>query len=90
MKITAIVGSPRGVKGATGALMKIVLQGAESLGATTEIFAIKGQEIKPCKACNTCHRMGIVPSEGLIQNNQGEHRPSRWSPSRQPELYIPR
>ncbi len=63
MKIIAIVGSPRGVKGATGALMKIVLQGAESLGATTEIFAIKGQEIKPCRACNTCHKEGVCPQK---------------------------
>ncbi len=63
MKITAIVGSPRGVKGATGSLMKIVLQGAESLGATAEIFAIKGQEVKPCKACNTCHKMGSCPQK---------------------------
>jgi len=63
MKITAIVGSPRGIKGATGSLMKIVLQGAESLGASPEIFAIKGQEIKPCKACNTCHKEGACPQK---------------------------
>ena len=63
MNITAIVGSPRGVKGATGSLMKIVLQGAESLGATVEIFAIKGHEIKPCKACDTCHREGSCPQK---------------------------
>jgi multimeric flavodoxin WrbA len=67
MKITAVIGSPRGVKGATGALMKIVLQGAESLGAATEIFAIKGQEVKPCKACNTCHRVGACPQKDLFR-----------------------
>lgn len=63
MKITAIVGSPRGIKGATGTLVKIVLQGAESLGASTEIFAIKGQEVRPCKACNICHKEGLCPQK---------------------------
>ncbi len=58
MKIVAIVGSPRGVKGATGTLTKLVLEGAEASGASTEVFAIKGQEVKPCKACDTCHKVG--------------------------------
>jgi multimeric flavodoxin WrbA len=58
MKIAAVVGSPRGVKGATGTLAKLVLEGAEAAGAAIEIFAVKGQEVKPCKACDTCHRVG--------------------------------
>ncbi len=63
MKIVAIVGSPRGAKGATGALTRTVLQGAESLGAATEIVTIKGQEVKPCKACDTCHKVGSCPQK---------------------------
>ena len=63
MKIVAIVASPRGPKGATGALARIVLQGAESLGAATEIIAIRGQEVKPCTACDTCHKEGSCPQK---------------------------
>ena len=63
MKIIAVVGSPRGVKGATGALVRIVLQGAEGLGATTEVVAIRGQEVRPCKACDACHRTGSCPQK---------------------------
>jgi len=63
MKIVAVVGSPRGAKGATGALTRLVLQGAEGLGATTEMVSIKGQEVKPCKACDVCHKMGSCPQK---------------------------
>ncbi len=63
MKIVAVVGSPRGAKGATGTLAGIVLQGAESLGAAAEIVTIKGQEVKPCKACDTCHKKGSCPQK---------------------------
>ena len=63
MKITAIVGSPRGMKGATGRLMEIVIEGARKRGASVEIFTVKGQEIKPCKACDVCHRDGTCPQK---------------------------
>ncbi len=61
MNIVSIIGSPRGVKGATASLLKIVLEGAESKGANTEIIALKGQEVKPCRACDTCHKIGSCP-----------------------------
>ncbi len=63
MKIAAIVASPRGIKGATGRLMEIVLAGAEKQGASADIFTIKGQEVKPCKACDTCHKKGSCPQK---------------------------
>ncbi len=63
MKITAIIGSPRGTKGATGRLAQIVIEGAARQGADTEIFTIKGHEIKPCRACDICHRDGICPQK---------------------------
>lgn len=63
MKITAVVGSPRGMKGATGRLMSLVLAGAEKEGASIETFAIKGQEVKPCRACDICHRDGSCPQK---------------------------
>ena len=58
MKIVAIVASPRGTRGATGALTEIVLQGAQKAGAAIETVVIKGQEVKPCTACDRCHRRG--------------------------------
>ena len=63
MKIVGIVGSPRGTRGNTAALLKIVLTGAESQGADTEMIAIRGLEVKPCKACNSCHKKGVCPQK---------------------------
>jgi multimeric flavodoxin WrbA len=63
MKIVSIIGSPKGVEGNTGALLKIVLEGAKGKGAETEIIAIKGQEVKPCKGCDTCHKKGSCPQK---------------------------
>lgn len=63
MKITALVGSPRGMKGATGRLMEIVLEGARNQGASVDVFAIKGQEVKPCRACDICHKEGVCPQK---------------------------
>ncbi len=63
MNIVSIIGSPRGTKGNTGALLRIVLEGAESLGAKTETIAIKTQEVRPCVACDTCHKTGVCPQK---------------------------
>lgn len=63
MKIVSLVGSPRGTKGNTAALLKLVLQAAEGRGAETEIIALRGQEVRPCKACNTCHKTGVCPQK---------------------------
>lgn len=63
MKITALVGSPRGMNGATGRLTEIVLEGARKQGASVEVFTIKGQEIKPCRACDVCHKEGTCPQK---------------------------
>ena len=58
MKIISIVGSPRGAKGNTAKLLKIVLEGAESEGARTETLFLPGGTVLPCKACDTCHKKG--------------------------------
>ncbi len=63
MKIVSVLGSPRGKAGNTAALLRIVLEGAESLGAQTEIIVIRGREVRPCKACNTCHKKGLCPQK---------------------------
>ena len=63
MKIVSIVGSPRGMKGNTAALLTIVLQGAEGQGAETETIVLKGSEIKPCRGCDACHKKGVCPQK---------------------------
>ena len=63
MKIVAIIGSPKGMKGNTAALLKIVLQGAMSQGAETEIIAIRGGEVRPCRGCDACHKNGVCPQK---------------------------
>lgn len=59
MKIIAIIGSPRGMKGNTGRLLQEVLAGVESYGAETEIISLKDQSVKPCVACDVCHKTGV-------------------------------
>ena len=63
MKIVAVLGSPNGEKGNTGALLALVLQGAEKRGAGTEIITIRKDEIKPCVACDVCHKKGGCPQK---------------------------
>ncbi|HBG08043.1 MAG: NADPH-dependent FMN reductase [Geobacteraceae bacterium GWC2_58_44] len=59
MKIVAINGSPRGMGGTTGRLLEEVLAGAAESGAEVEIVSLSETPIKPCVACDACHRVGI-------------------------------
>jgi len=61
MKIIAINGSPRGMGGMTGRLLEEVLAGATEAGAEVEIISLAATPIKPCVACDTCHRIGVCP-----------------------------
>ncbi|MCX5718639.1 MAG: flavodoxin family protein [Nitrospirae bacterium] len=63
MKIISIVGSPHGIKGNTARLLRVVLDGAESQGAETEIVLLPGGTVLPCKGCNTCHKKGRCPQK---------------------------
>ena len=63
MKIVAIIGSPRGTKGNTGVLLNLVLEGARGLGASTDVIALKGSEIRPCRGCDVCHKIGVCPQK---------------------------
>jgi multimeric flavodoxin WrbA len=58
MNIVAILGSPHGMKGTTGALMAGVTSAAEAAGAEVRTFSLSKTEVKPCKGCDTCHRTG--------------------------------
>lgn len=59
MKLISLVGSPHGEKGSTAKLMREVLNGAESLGATNETIVLKGDTVAPCRGCDVCHVKGV-------------------------------
>jgi multimeric flavodoxin WrbA len=58
LKIVSILGSPHGLKGNTGRLLKVVLEGAEKQGAKTETITLPGHTVLPCRACDLCHKKG--------------------------------
>jgi len=58
MKLVAILGSPRGMKGNTGTLLDGVLQGAEAAGAKIELFSLAEKNVQPCVSCERCHVVG--------------------------------
>jgi multimeric flavodoxin WrbA len=58
MKIINLIGSPHGAKGNTARLLRIVAQGAESLGASTETIFLTGRNVLPCRGCDACHKTG--------------------------------
>jgi len=61
MKIAAILGSPRGMKGNTGLLLSEVIRSAEQTGALVSILSLSDYEVKPCRSCDTCHKTGSCP-----------------------------
>jgi multimeric flavodoxin WrbA len=67
MKVIGLVGSPHGEKGATARLLQTVLRGAENAGAQTELIALKGNTVLPCKGCDACHKKGTC-----VQNDDFE------------------
>jgi len=58
MKLVAILGSPHGMKGNTGQLLQGVLDGARSAGMETTLFSLAELTVKPCVACDCCHKTG--------------------------------
>lgn len=61
MKILAIIGSPRGMRGTTGRLLEEVLAGATQAGAEVEVVSLDRTEVGPCVACDACHKVGDCP-----------------------------
>ena len=61
MKIVAINGSPRGMGGTTGRLLEELLAGVAESEAEMEIISLAETPIKPCVACDACHRLGLCP-----------------------------
>jgi len=63
MKITAILGSPHGLKGATGTLLAEVVGGARQAGAETTVLSLAELKVGCCRACDACHRTGTCPQK---------------------------
>lgn len=58
MKVLGLSASPRGSESRTLQLVNAVLQGAESMGAETELVDIYALEIGYCTACTSCYASG--------------------------------
>lgn len=58
MKLVAIMGSPRGMKGSTGELLDALLKSAEAAGAETTTFELGKLKVAPCVSCDACHKVG--------------------------------
>ena len=67
MKIIAIVGSPHGTKGSTARLTRLILDGAEREGASTQTIYMPGDTVLPCLGCDYCHKKG-----GCVQKDSFE------------------
>jgi multimeric flavodoxin WrbA len=63
MKIIAINGSPRTVRGTTRRLAQFVLDGAEKAGAETEMVDLCDLLVTPCTACDACSLNGICVND---------------------------
>jgi multimeric flavodoxin WrbA len=57
MNVMGVVGSPRS-KGNTAALVRKVLEGAESKGVETKLFCLGDYQIGGCRACMACKQTG--------------------------------
>jgi len=58
MRITAIIGSPLGMKGNTGRLLNGVIAGCKEAGADVKLIELCGLKVGPCKGCGSCHVTG--------------------------------
>ncbi len=58
MKILAILGSPHGMQGNTGRLLKEVLAGVEQGGGELELVSFSQAKVSPCVSCDVCHKLG--------------------------------
>lgn len=67
MNIVAILGSPHGMRGNTGRLLELVLEGARGEGAQGETVCLGAGEVRPCVACDACHKTGRCPHPDVFE-----------------------
>ena len=58
MKIVTILGSPHGTKGSTGRLLDPLFRAVKSRGADAVLLSLAELAVRPCCACDTCHKTG--------------------------------
>ena len=58
MKLVAVIGSPRGMKGNTGQALSALIEAAEAAGAGVTTFSLAKLKVGPCTACAACHETG--------------------------------
>jgi len=58
MKIVTILGSPHGTKGNTGRLLDPLFRAVKSRGADAVLLSLAELAVRPCCACDTCHKTG--------------------------------
>ncbi len=61
MRILAVLGSPRGMRGNTGRLLEEVLKGIRAEGAETDLVSLSEAKVGPCLGCDNCHKRGHCP-----------------------------
>jgi multimeric flavodoxin WrbA len=49
MKLIAGTGSPNGMQGYTGPVVKSIMEEARNAGAETEIFSLSDSSVQPCQ-----------------------------------------
>jgi multimeric flavodoxin WrbA len=71
MKIIIINGSPRGLNGNTGQLVKVFAESVINEGAEIEIINLTDLSLNPCQGCEVCSKTGscvIKDDVGDIQD----------------------
>ena len=61
MKVLAIMGSPHGMKGNTGKLLKPAIESAQKAGASVSTMCLADYTVRPCCGCGQCHKVGTCP-----------------------------
>jgi multimeric flavodoxin WrbA len=67
LNIVSILGSPHGLAGNTGRLLELVLAGVRAEGASTDTFGLGAGEVRPCVACDACHKTGRCPQPDIFE-----------------------
>jgi len=58
MKLMAIMGSPRGMRGNTGKLLDPLLRAVADEGADVDGYSLNAMDVQPCRSCDLCHKTG--------------------------------
>jgi multimeric flavodoxin WrbA len=71
MKIVIINGSPRGLNGNTGQLVKVFAEAVKNEGAEAEIVNLVDLSLQPCQGCEVCSKTGSCVINDDVADIQG-------------------